>query len=70
MQQSILGTDGDQGPDMGKCRPGASRKVPPRPPPKSANPQRALAIPVLLMVYFRHNGPYQANTNKLIKVVR
>jgi len=53
----------EQGPDMGKFRSGASRKVPP--------PQRVMAIPVLLwLVYFRHNGPYEANTNYLIKVVR
>jgi len=48
----------EQGPDMGKFRSGASRKVPP--------PQRVMAIPVLLwLVYFRHNGPYEANTNYL-----
>ena len=54
-----------QGPETGKCRPGASRKVPPHQnvPPR---PQRAMAIPVLLsllMVYCRHKGPYHADTN-------
>jgi len=34
-------------------------------------PQRAMALPVLLLLaYFRQNGPYEANTNHLIKVVR
>jgi len=57
-----------QGPDMGKCRPGASRKVP-HPQIKSAAPppKKEMAIPVLLllllMVYFRHKGPYHANTS-------
>jgi len=63
-----------QGPDMGQCRPGVSRKVP-TPRPKSAAPLNghwATAIPVLLlllMVYFRHDGLYHANTNLLINVV-
>jgi len=38
-------------------------EVPPRGESKTAAPQRAMAIPVLIMVYFRHKGPYQANTN-------
>jgi len=38
-------------------------EVPPRGESKTAAPQRAMAVPVLIMVYFRHKGPYQANTN-------